>query len=349
MMKKLLALALAFAMLLAFTACGDGQSTTEPTESTTSHIREIKTKVAAVDDPTGYAFVKLQNDRSYAYDVQFYGDAQEIIPLLKSGEIDVAAIPVDAAAKLFNESNGLIQVLAVNSLSMLHVVETGTSIKSVADLEGKTVYATGEGTVAEYVINHILEKNGIDPEKDVDIQFKADPEELAALAVKGEAEICILPEPYVSDIIVETNPMEDTTDTTAQTAAAEGSVKIRKALDITDEWDKISETPLAQGVVVARTDYISANPEIISEFIGFNEVSVNYLTVVAETGAIFLVDKGYFDDPTVAMGSVANSNTMFIEGAEMKAAVSAVLEVFLEADAASIGGAMPADSFYYGA
>lgn len=346
MIKKSLALIMAFAMLFAFTACGEETGTNETTESATSHVREVKTKVAALSGPAGLGLVKLAADRSYAYDVQFYNDSQEIVTLLKSGEVDIAALTVDAAAKLYNEMKSSIQILAVNTLSNLHVIETGSSVKSIADLKGKTVYATGEGTADEYVIKHVLSENGIDPEKNIDLRFIADPEELAALAVKGEADICILPEPYVSDVILKTNPIEESE---TGTTAAPSAVKFRNALHINDEWDKVCETPLAQVVIAARTEYITANPDIIAEFIGFNEVSVNFLTASAETGAVFLVDNGYFDDPTIAMGIVANSNTAFIESGEMKTAVAGVLEILYAADPASLGGAMPDDGFYYGA
>ncbi len=348
MIKKLCAALLAFAMLFSLTACIGEKAPEITEESTTSHVREIKTKVASLNGALGYGFMKLAKDRSYAYDVQFYDDAEQIISLLKSGEADVASLPVEAAAKLYNETNGSIKILAVNTLSDLHVVEYGTTVKSISDLKGKTVYATGKGTTAEYIINHILSENGINPEKDVKIEFIGTPEELASIALKGEAKICILPEPYVSEIIVKTNPQEEeTTGETAATTANPNAVKLRNALHITSEWAEICDSPLACGVVVARTDYITANPEIITEFIGFNEVSVNYLTAGPETAALFLVDNGLFDNQGIAMGSLINSNTSYLEREEMKAAVSGVLDVLYSANPEIIGGAVPDENIYY--
>ena len=351
MIKKSLAVLLALSMLFALTACGENGITGNNTEPTTNYIREIKTKVAALNGPTGLGLAKLAADRSYAYDVQYYADPQEVAPLLTTGEIDIAALPINLAANLYNKTKGGIQILAINTLGVLHVIENGKSIKSIADLKGKTVYATGQGSTPEYIINYVLEQNGLDPEKDVDIQYKAAHSELATLAVEGKADICILPEPFATKVIAQTNIVETTAASEAQaeatTAAAEDKVSLRRALDLTKEWDKVCDVQLVQGCVVARTEYINQNPEIIEEFIKFNEVSVNYLNSNGEGAAVFLIENGYFDNTTVAVNTIANSNLVFIEGEEMKTAAKQVFEILHQANPASVGGALPDDGIYY--
>lgn len=349
MIKKSLAVLLALAMLFALTACGENGTTNE-VETTTSHIREIKTKVAALNGPTGLGLAKLAADRSYAYDVQYYSDPQEVVPLLTTGEVDIAALPINLAANLYSKTNGGIQILAINTLGVLHVIENGNSIKSIADLKGKTVYATGQGSTPEYIINYVLEQNGLDPEKDVDIQYKAAHSELATLAVEGKADICILPEPFATKVITQTNIVATTAASEAQAetaTAAEDKVSLRHALDLTKEWDKVCDVQLVQGCVVARTEYINQNPEIIEEFMKFNEVSVNYLNSNGEGAAVFLIENGYFDNTTVAVNTIANSNLVFIEGEEMKTAAKQVFEILHQANPASVGGALPDDGIYY--
>ncbi len=355
MIKKSLAVFLAFAMLFAFAACGENGITGNNTEPTTSYIREIKTKVAALNGPTGLGLAKLAADRAYAYDVQYYSDPQEVVPLLTTGEVDIAALPINLAANLYKKTNGGIQILAINTLGVLHVIENGESIKSIADLKGKTIYATGQGSTPEYIINYVLEKNGIDPEKDVDIQYKAAHSELATLAVEGKANICILPEPFATKVIAQTNivattaaPEAATEQAEATTAAAdEDKVTLRRALDLTKEWDKVCDVQLVQGCVVARTEYINQNPEIIKEFMGFNEVSVNYLNANGDGAAVFLVENGYFESTSVAKATVENSNIVFIEGEEMKTAAKQIFEILHQANPASVGGEIPDDGIYY--
>ncbi len=333
--KRIAALLMAMLMLLVFAACnGDGSNAT-PTDAPTtqpSYIRDVKTKVAALNGPTGLGLAKFSIDRAYNYDVQFYSDPQEIVPLLSTGEVDIAALPINLAANLYKKTNGGIQILAINTLGVLHVVEKGNSIKSVADLKGKTVYATGQGSTPEYIINYILEKNGLDPEKDVDIQYKTAHNELATLAIEGKADICILPEPFASKVIL----------------GAEG---YRDAVDLTDEWDKVCDAQLAQGVVVARKAYIDENPDIIEEFLSYNSISVNYLTSAANvySAPIFLAENGFIDSVQLATAVIGGSNLTFVKGADMKVMAKAMYEVLYAADPACIGGSIPDDGIYYGA
>ncbi|MBQ8015218.1 MAG: ABC transporter substrate-binding protein [Clostridia bacterium] len=353
MIKKSLAVLLALAMLFALAACGENGATGSGTETTTSHIREIKTKVAALNGPTGLGLAKLAVDRAYAYDVQYYSDPQEVAPLLTTGEIDIAALPINLAANLYNKTKGGIQILAINTLGVLHVIENGNSIKSIADLKGKTVYATGQGSTPEYIINYVLEQNGLDPEKDVDIQYKAAHSELATLAVEGKADICILPEPFATKVIAQTNMVETTaaseeaSQQAEATTAAEDKITLRRALDLTTEWDKVCDVQLVQGCVVARTEYINQNPEIVKEFMSFNEVSVNYLNSNGEGAGVFLIENGYFDNTSIAVSTIKNSNLVFIEGEEMKTAAKQVFEILHQANPASVGGAIPDDGIYY--
>ncbi len=331
--KRFAAALLAVMMLLSLAACGgkDGGETTEATvPSTTNYVREVKTKVAALNGPTGLGLAKIAVDKTYAYDVEYFSDPQEIVPLLTKGEVDIAALPINLAANLYKKTNGGIQILAINTLGVLHVLENGDSIKSIADLKGKTVYSTGQGSTPEYIVNYILSKNGIDPEKDIDIQYKTAHNELATLAIEGKADICILPEPFA-------------------TKAFAGNENIREALDLTAEWDKVCDTQLAQGVVVARTDYIKQNPEIIEEFLSFNEVSVNFLNVKLDAAAYFLADNGYFETAELAKATLPGCNIVFIKGAEMKEMAKAMFGILFEANPASVGGEIPDDSIYYGA
>ena len=127
------------------------------------------------------------------------------------------------------------------------------------------------------------------------------------------------------------------------------NTEYKKTVDLTAEWDKVCEASLAQGCVVARTEYIKQNPEIINEFLEFNELSVNYLLSNPESAALFLTEKGFFDSPNIALDAMPGCNIVFITGVEMKNAVKQVFEVLYQADPASVGGSVPDDGIYYGA
>ena len=114
---------------------------------------------------------------SLDYDLQLYGAADEIVPKLIKGELDMAAIPANLAATLYQKTNGGIQVMAVNTLGVLYVVEKGNTVHSFADLKGRTILSTGKGTTPEYVLRYLLKKNGLDPDKDVKIEYYSEASE----------------------------------------------------------------------------------------------------------------------------------------------------------------------------
>ena len=330
-LKRLSALMLAMLLLLSFAACGgkDGGEDSDVTDAPeTNYEREVKTKIAALNGPTGLGLAEIKADRSYAYDVEYYSDPQEVGPLLIKGEVDIAALPLNMAANLYKKTDGKIKMLAINTLGVLHVLSKDGSIKSVADLKGKTVYSSGQGATPEYIVNYILRKNGLEPGKDVTIEYKTAHNELATLAVEGSVDICILPEPFASKVLAKNE-------------------SYKRVLDLTAEWGKVSSAKLAQGCLVARADYIEQNPEIIKEFMSFYEASVNFVNNENNAGAVFLAKNGYFDTPQLAADTIPNCNIVFITGEEMKKTATENFTVLFEANPASVGGEIPADALYY--
>lgn len=318
-------------LLLSFAACGgkDGGEDSDVTDAPeTNYEREVKTKIAALNGPTGLGLAEIKADRSYAYDVEYYSDPQEVGPLLIKGEVDIAALPLNMAANLYKKTDGKIKMLAINTLGVLHVLSKDDSIKSVADLKGKTVYSSGQGATPEYIVNYILRKNGLEPGKDVTIEYKTAHNELATLAVEGSVDICILPEPFASKVLSKNE-------------------SYKRVLDLTEEWGKVSSAKLAQGCLVARADYIEQNPEIIKEFMSFYEASVNFVNNENNAGAVFLAKNGYFDTPQLAADTIPNCNIVFITGEEMKKTATENFTVLFEANPASVGGEIPADALYY--
>ncbi len=358
-MKKLLMLPISLALCLTLiTGCGSqagGPSEVQPTETSgaesqapgeetketadISDTTDTAVRVMALKGPTAMGLVEFMNESESGavngndYEFTIAASADEVTPKLVQGEADIAAVPANLASVLYNNTEGQVQVLAINTLGVLYIVDTGDTVHSAADLKGKTIYASGKGATPEYAIDYILMKNGIDPEKDVTIEWKSEHAEcVAALAASEDGGIALLPQPFV---------------TIAQTQ----DDRIRIALDLTEEWDmlqKDEETPsaLLTGVVVARADFIEEHPETISAFMDSYKKSVDYVNGNMEEAAK-LIEKFDIVPAAVAQKALPYCNITFIEGAEMKDKLSGYLSVLLEQNEKSVGGEIPADDFYY--
>ena len=224
------------------------------------------------------------------------------------------------------------QVLAINTLGVLYIVESGDTVHSVEDLRGKTIYASGKGNTPEYALNYVLTQNGIDPASDVTIEWKSEQAECLSALMAEENTIAMLPQPFV---------------TTAQTK----SENIRVALDLTEEWDEIqaeSDAPstLVTGVVVGRTEFVAEHPGAVSAFLEHYRASVEYVNANVDEAAQ-LVGQYEIVAAEVAQKALPECNIVFIEGVEMKDSLSGYLSVLFEQNPKSVGGALPDDAFYY--
>ena len=292
--------------------------------------------VAALKGPTAMGMVKMMSDDAQndqpTFDFNIYASADEITPKLVQGELDIAAVPANLASVLYNNTEGQVQVLAINTLGVLYIVENGDTVQSVEDLRGKTIYASGKGNTPEYALRYLLEGNGIDPDADVTIEWKSEHSECVAALAADPAGIAMLPQPFV---------------TTAQAQ----NENLRVALDITEEWDKLaqasgSDAALLTGVVVARKEFVEQNPQLVGEFLSLYEKSVAYANEEVEETAKLI---GEYDivPEAVAAKALPECNITFLEGGEMKAKLSAYLQTLMDQNPKAIGGAMPGDDFYY--
>lgn len=318
LMKRIVAMITAAVMLFslaAFAACSKKQDDTE-------------IRIAALKGPTGMGMVKLADKQNYPnYTVSIEASPDALNPRIISGEVGVAAVPVNLASVLYNKLDGDISVLAVSTLGVLYVVEAGSEVNSVADLAGKTVYATGQGAIPEYILNYLLDKNGV--AGSVEVNYVGEHAALATMLANGSAEIGMLPEPNVTSTLA-------------------GNDDLRIALNLTEEWNKVCSTELVQGVVIARKSFVNEHPEAIEQFLREYEKSSAFVNENIDEAAKLIVDAGILGNVEIAKKAIPNCNISFSKGEAMHKAVEGMLTVLFEANPKSIGGKLPDKDFYYG-
>ena len=287
-------------------------------------------RVMALKGPTAIGMIRMMENPGER-EFNIVGAVDAVGPALIKGEADIAAVPANLASVLYNNTDGAVQVLAINTLGVIYIVDSGDSVHSVEDLRGKTLYASGKGATPEYALNYILSGNGIDPEKDVAIEWKSEHAECLAALMAGEG-VAMLPQPFV---------------TTAQMKAD----NIRVVLDLTEEWDKLQKgqenaSAMLTGVVVARRAFAEANPETVAAFLDDYKASVEFVN--SDTAAAAeLVGKFDIVPAAVAAKAIPACNIVFIEGEEMEAKLSGYLSVLFSQNPKAVGGKLPAEDFYY--
>ena len=347
--KKVLSAVLALAMAASLAACGgaaavsstepayEPAATEAPAETTETAAESAGIRIAGLKGPTTMGLVNLiaqaeagQTAQDYAFTM--YGAADEIVPLLVKGELDAAAIPANLAATLYQKTGGALEVACINTLGVLYVVELGNNIQSVEDLKGATIVTTGKGTTPEYVLRYVLSQNGIDPDKDVTIEYLSEATEVAARLTTPTTDsstiVAMLPQPFVTSVV----------------AQSEGGVRV--ALDMNEEWQKVAGSRLVTGVTVVRKEFAEANPDVMAQLMTDYAASVESVTTDLSGTAALCEQYGVVAKAALAEKALPSCNIVFETGDEMKTDLTAYLQVLYDADPASVGGALPGEDFY---
>ena len=287
-------------------------------------------EVAALNGPTGMGLVKLMADEEGkgTYEFTLAGSADMVTPGLIKGDIDIACVPANLASVLYNKTGGRLVTLAVNTLGVMYILERGESVKIISDLKGRTLYVSGKGSTPEYTINFLLRSNGLDPEKDVNIDYKSEHAECLTALMKDADALAMLPQPFA---------------TVAQTKKDD----IRVALDLTKEWEALeSGSNMITGVVVANKAFVQENPDAVKAFLDSYAQSVAYVNGNIPEAASLIGSYGIVD-ASVAEAAIPYCNIVCVTGEEMRGMLSGYLTVLMNQDATSVGGALPGEDFYF--
>ena len=307
-MKKLLAV---LTLLVMVFALGCAKAPAEPIN------------IAALKGPTGMGISYMMDDIK-KYNVELQDAPDVVVGKFVSGEIDIAAVPINLAATLYNKTEGNVVLLNLDTLGVLYIVENGDSIQSLSDLAGKTIYASGEGATPQFVLDYLLAQNGLTDQ--VTVKYVGEHTALAAMVASGEAPIAILPEPFVSAVTVK-NP------------------DVRVALDLNEAWEAASGTKLVMGVYIANREFYNAHPDQIKSFLTDYAASVEKVNTSADA-AQKIADLGIVGSAGIASQAIPRSYIVSITGDEMKSAASAMLNVLFTANPKSVGGKLPGDDLY---
>ena len=321
------------------------EETTEDTTAETEDMSDTGTphnmagktsiRIGTLKGPTGMGMAKLIEDNSQgeaknSYSFTVAGAPDDITAGVISGDLDIAAVPTNLASVLYKKTEGEVQLLALNTLGVLYVLENGDTINSIEDLKGKTVYATGQGSTPEYVLNYILTKNGIDPEKDVEIVYLAEHAELASQMTSGDVAIGMLPVPNVTSVLM-SNP------------------DVRIALNLTEEWNKVAgeDSVLSMGCVIVNKKFAEENKEAVNTFLDEYKASIEFANSNIEEAAEYMERAEIIPKKQVAMKAIPDANITFVEGEQMKTQILNFYQVLFDANPKAIGGAIPDDNFFY--
>lgn len=312
-------------------AGGSSSSDGDSADSSASSSRQ-KVRVGALKGPTSIGLAYLMDQASsgkaaedYEFTVAASPDA--ILPSIIKGDLDIACVPANAAAVLYDKTKGKVSVIDVNTLGVLSVVTADTSIKDFMDLGGRTVYSTGKGASPEYVMRDLLDKAGI--ADGVTLEFKSEATEVVSLLAQDASAVAVLPQPFV-------------------TAALAKNSSLSAPIDLNDVWDKYNpDSKFVMGVTIAQNELIQKYPDVVKTFMKEQAASVKEANDDPEAVAPMVVKAGILDNEKIVAKAIPGSHVVCITGDEMSDDLSGFLSVLYDVDSSSVGGELPPENFYY--
>lgn len=335
--RAIVSLLLALMLALSLTACG-GQTNSESEQpETQEELTAAEINLYVLSGPTGIGAMNLwaasdAGETKNTYHITMPGANDEVVAALSKGDADIAAVATNLAATLYNKTEGGVTVLAVNTLGVLSLLSNGQEVNAVSDLKGKTIYAPGQGANPEYILRYVLTGNGLDPDKDVTLQFVGEGSELLTVWQSDPEAIILAPQPVATSILMQNE-------------------NAKTLFDMTEEWDKIAggDSTLMMGCVIVRNEFLQANPGAVELFLQEYAASIEKAQSDVEGTAALCEQYGLIPKAALAQKAIPSCGLTFVTGAEMKTGLSGYLQVMFDANPKSVGGALPGDNFYYGA
>ena len=335
--RAIVSLLLALTLALSLTACG-GQANSEPEQpETQEELTAAEINLYVLSGPTGIGAMNLwaasdAGETKNTYHITMPGANDEVVAALSKGDADIAAVATNLAATLYNKTDGGVTVLAVNTLGVLSLLSNGQEAATVSELKGKTIYAPGQGANPEYILRYVLSGNGLDPDKDVTLRFVGEGSELLTVWQSDPEAVILAPQPVATSILMQNE-------------------NAKTLFDMTEEWDKIAggDSTLMMGCVIVRNEFLQANPGAVELFLQEYAASIEKAQSDVEGTAALCQQYGLIPKAALAQKAIPSCGLTFVTGAEMKTGLSGYLQVMLDANPKSVGGALPGDDFYYGA
>ena len=284
--------------------------------------------IATLNGPTGMGMASLMDETS-EYNIKAYQSPDEIISKIITGEVDLAAVPSNLAAVLYNKTDGQIVAVSAITLGVLYIMENGSAISDMSQLKGKTILASGKGGTPEYVLQKILQENGLVLGKDVKVEWLANHTEVMNKLIATDDTIAMLPEPFVT------------------TCLKKDSGKVKIAFDMNALWAKETGSDLPMGVLVAQKSFVEKRGNDLKIFLADYGKSVKNLNDDPSTAAKVIAEKGFIANAQIAEAAIPNCNIVLYKKGGSTILLENFYKILYKLNPASVGGKLPGEDLYY--
>lgn len=290
-----------------------------------------KLRVGVLSGVTGLAMLQMVSEQmkfDFPVSYEIFRSPEPVVGKLVTGEIDIAGLPTNTAAILYNKGVGL-GLTSVIGWGVMYVVGRDAKVKLWKDLKGKEVYVASKGAVSDLLFQYLCLKNGLKPDQDLKIQYVANAAELAQLVGAGKVDFAAIPEPWVS-------------------AALDKNPDLKVLLDYQREWQRVEklDATYPQTCMVIRRETAQTYPDEVKQFEAQIRKGIEWVNAGAEiTG---LMAEKYLQIPAAVLPKALNRlNLKYVDSRKASTDVDRFLQRLFSVAPEAVGGKIPDAKFYF--
>lgn len=288
--------------------------------------------IATLKGPSAMGMIKFIDSISTANSsnikVEILNEPIQVRKMIIEGSADFAILPTTMAAIIYNKGIDY-KLVAIPVWGTLYLFGNDTSITKWEDLRGKRINVMAKGMTPDVLFRYLLMQNGLDPNKDVALDYSFPTHiDLANAVAAGQATLGVISEPLVSMVM-------------------QKNTSVAPIFDLNDEWTKLQSSPIAQTALMVSKSFGINNPEIIEYVTNSYKYSSQWVNQHPDSAALLMVKHKILPNYEVAYSAIPRSNLLFVNAREVRGGINSYLRVFYEMNPDIIGGKMPDEDFIY--
>lgn len=250
---------------------------------------------------------------------------------LTSGSMELAVVPIQAAANLYNRGFGL-KLANVMTDGLLSIITDKTEIASIASLKGYKIAVPFRGDTPEIILNQLFAHENIDREADVTLSYTGTPIEAMQMLLAGRVDAALVAEPAASGAIMRGKMAGKT---------------ISRGVDIQVAWGEMTgqQPVLPQAGLIATNSFLEKHGDMMPAILGKLQNTV--VEVLADPSAAAANASAALGMPApVLASSIPFSKLVARSANDARIDIEAMLSAMAGVDMDKIGGKLPDDGFY---
>lgn len=290
------------------------------------------TIIASLKGPSSMCLIRfidsISNDADTDIKIEILDEPIQVRKMILEGSADFALLPTTMASILYNKGLDL-RLIAIPVWGTMYLFGEDKTITRWVDLRNKRVNVMAKEMTPDVLFRYLLEKNGLNPEKDIILDYSFPTHiDLANAVAAGQAKLGVLSEPQVS-LVMKRNK------------------NVYPIFDLNSEWNKIEGIPIAQTAFTVKESILQNEPVLVEKIVRACERSVQWVNNYPDSAAALIVKYKILPDYEVALNSIPRSNMDFKRAGEIRSQITEFLGIFYKMNPDIIGGKLPDENFIY--